>query len=891
MFRKPYLACAAVLALPLLVGVTVWAQNATPVAPPVEMTNEQDHQKMMDLLGIKTLRPGPSGDPKSPNAANADESKVGTYTLPDPLVAKNGKKVTTPQAWWIVRRPEIVEDFDREVYGRVPQNTPGVTWEIVSTTREMNGNVPVVTKRLVGHVDNSAYPQVSVNIDLTLTTPANAPGAVPVMMEFGFVFPAGFRPPRPANAPTAPAGPTWQQQVLANGWGYAVMVPTSVQADNGAGLTKGIIGLVNKGQPRKFDDWGALRAWAWGASRALDYFETDKTVDAKHVGIEGLSRYGKAAAVTMAYDSRFAVGFIGSSGEGGVKIHRRNFGERIENVASSGEYHWMAGNFIKYAGPLTANDLPVDAHELVALCAPRPVFISTGSPQVEGNWVDDKGMFLGGVGAGPVYKLLGKKDLGTIEMPAQETPLVSGEIAFRQHAGGHTTGPNWPTFLPWAARYMPVVPLPAAAVATPAAQAAPLNVTIAPDKPSGVYKVGETVHFTVERTGSEAGATPSARYTLKSGGLTDVGHGDLVFQNNRSTIDYPFTKPGTVLAEITWQGSYNKPGRTTSGAVADGEQIAPAAPAPKDFDAFWAAQVKALKKIAPNAKLTPVDSGNPSVAYWKITLDNINNTHIQGQIARPAKEGKYPALLIPQWAGVYGLQKDWVTGNAQGGWLTLDIEAHDIPIDAPAEFYKEQENGPLKWYWNIGNDDKNASYYRRMYLSCYQALEYLKTRPDWDGKTLVVMGGSQGGQQALMIAGLHPQDITAVLANVPAGCDMLAPQVGRAAGFPNWYFNTQGKDANKVHEASRYFDVANFAPRIKCPVLVGLGLRDETCPPSSVFAALHEIRAPKEIVVLPRSGHQDENGSQAAYNTRAYSAWMPALAQGKPAPVKKTVAP
>jgi hypothetical protein len=254
-------------------------------------------------------------------------------------------------------------------------------------------------------------------------------------------------------AQAAKPEPTWQQQLLAKGWGYAILYPTSYQADNGAGLTKGIIGLVNKGQPRKPDDWGALRAWAWGASRAVDYFETDKAVNAKKVGIEGLSRYGKATIVTMAYEPRFAIAFVGSSGEGGVKIHRRKFGEQVENVASSAEYHWMAGNFIKYAGPLTPNDLPVDAHELVALCAPRPVFISSGSPAVEGNWVDAKGMFLGGAYAGPVYKLLGKKDMGTMAFPPIETALVDGDIAFRQHSGGHTTGPNWPTFLRYADRY------------------------------------------------------------------------------------------------------------------------------------------------------------------------------------------------------------------------------------------------------------------------------------------------------------------------------------------------------------------------------------------------------------------------------------------------------
>jgi hypothetical protein len=308
----------------------------------------------------------------------------------------------------------------------------------------------VVVKKLLGHVDNTDYPAITVNIGLTLTTPANASGPVPVIMEFGFTRPGPARVPplRPGET-----GPAWQQQVLAKGWGYAVIVPGTVQPDNGAGLTQGIIGLVNKGQPRKPDDWGALRAWAWGASRALDYFETDKAVDARQVGIEGLSRFGKAAIVAMAYDQRFAIGFIGSSGEGGVKLHRRNYGEIVENVAGAGEYHWMAGNFIKYAGPLNWNDLPVDSHELVALCAPRPVFISAGAFKGDA-WVDAKGMFLAAVGAGPVYRLLGKKDLGTTEMPPIETALIDGDVAFRQHSGGHTTGPNWPTFLTFASRYL-----------------------------------------------------------------------------------------------------------------------------------------------------------------------------------------------------------------------------------------------------------------------------------------------------------------------------------------------------------------------------------------------------------------------------------------------------
>ena len=419
------------------------------LSPPVQLTAEQDHQRIMNLLNIKSLRPGRNGmNPQAADYANYDESKANPCpNLPDPLVLKNGQKVTTPETWWNNRRPEIVEDFDREIYGRVPKDTPKVNWEVTSATTESNGIVPTITKHLVGHVDNSSYPLITVDIQLTLTTPAKAAGPVPVIMEFSFgKLPPGHLPP-PVDS-----GPDWKQQVLSKGWGYAVIIPTSVQADNGEGLTRGIIGLCNKGQPRKVDDWGALRAWAWGASRALDYFETDKSVDAKRVGLEGHSRYGKVTIVAMAQDPRFAIAFVSSSGEGGVKLHRRNWGEIVENVASSGEYHWMAGNFLKYAGPLHWNDLPVDAHELVALCAPRPVFISAGATNGDG-WVDAKGMFMAAAAAGPVYKLLGKKDMGTVEFPPIETPLIDGDIAFRQHNGGHTPGPNWPTFLTFADKY------------------------------------------------------------------------------------------------------------------------------------------------------------------------------------------------------------------------------------------------------------------------------------------------------------------------------------------------------------------------------------------------------------------------------------------------------
>jgi hypothetical protein len=421
----------------------------------INKVTQQDYNQMLAQLNITSVRPGANGnDPKAPNAANYDEAKANPFpNLPDPLTLKNGQKIITAKMWWDKRRPEIAEDFDREIYGRVPNNTPEVKWEVVKDTMEMNGTVQVHTKKLTGHVDNSSDPSISVNIDFTVSTPVNATGPVPVVIEFSFVFPPGFRfpaPPRDTTKPAPPQPPSWQQQVLAKGWGYATLVPVSIQADNGAGLTQGIIGLMNKGQYRKPDDWGSLRAWAWGAGRALDYLETDKAVDAKKVAIEGHSRYGKAALVTLAYDPRFATAFVSSSGEGGAKLHRRNAGEIVENVAGSGEYHWMAGNFIKYAGPLNWGDMPVDSHELIAMCAPRPVFISAG--EKGDGWADARGMFMAAVAAGPVYKLLGKKELSSSEFPKVET-LVDGDIAFRQHAQGHTPTPNWPTFIEFAGRY------------------------------------------------------------------------------------------------------------------------------------------------------------------------------------------------------------------------------------------------------------------------------------------------------------------------------------------------------------------------------------------------------------------------------------------------------
>ena len=483
--------------------------DSTRYPKPVGFTAQQDHDQMMKQLGIKTLRPGPSGNENAPNHANYDEALANPCPkLPDPLVLNNGKKVTSSDIWWKQRRPELVQGLEQEMYGRLPENIPGVTWTEKITDMEYVGRTPVIAKQLIGHVDNSSYPLVNVDIKMVVVLPVNVKGPVPVLIMFGFpTLPSPAQPlpddlekinvafkemmissdPKmkaifekyPAYNPItrlqgpgffAPAtngdsAPT--EQLLATGWGYVTIDPSSIQADNGAGLTKGIIGLVNKGQPRKPDDWGSLRAWSWGAARALDYLETNPKVDSKKVGIEGVSRYGKAALVTLAFEPRFAVGLIGSSGKGGAALERRVYGEAVESLAGSGEYHWMAGNYLKYAaseatfGSKTGCDLTVDSHELIALCAPRLAFISYGIPEKgDAKWLDQTGSYMATVAAGSVYKLLGVRDIGvsndypTEKMPPVLTGLLDGELAWRQHDGGHTDAPNFQYFIPWASKLL-----------------------------------------------------------------------------------------------------------------------------------------------------------------------------------------------------------------------------------------------------------------------------------------------------------------------------------------------------------------------------------------------------------------------------------------------------
>lgn len=477
-----------VLGFTLVTAVNVCAQQpveSTAAKTPMVFTTQQDHQNMLEQLGITALRPGRNSSPGAPHAANYDEASANPFPeLPALLQTASGQAVDTSEAWRTQRRPEIVDLLESEVYGRVPAHVPSVRWEVRQTRQVDAGGKPAIQQEIVGVVDNSACPEIQVRIAMSLTLPKDAKGPVPVLISFGrtpweterFNLLAAERrgdDPRP---------PSKQDKLIAAGWGCAMLNPASVQDDtggwqprrfgpgadpnaqpSGAGLTRGIIGLTNLGQPRTPDQWGALRAWGWGASRAMDYLESVPEVDPRRIGIAGVSRYGKAALVAMAFDQRFAMGLIASSGAGGTKLFRRDFGESLENLAGSGAYHWLAGNYMKYAaeessfGRRTAADLPVDTHLTIALCAPRLTFISHGIPeQGDAHWLDHRGSFMAAIASQPAFRLQGARDLGRSDdflneqMPEVNVDLLGGALAWRQHDGGHTDEPNVEHFVRWA---------------------------------------------------------------------------------------------------------------------------------------------------------------------------------------------------------------------------------------------------------------------------------------------------------------------------------------------------------------------------------------------------------------------------------------------------------
>jgi hypothetical protein len=411
-----------------------------PNRPPGLKQNKGRPNAWSDAQGRSYVRSGVG------SWTNYDEAKANPYPVPDPLVLKDGRPVKDADTWWKQRRPEIVNDLLGEMYGRIPEDTPKITWVVSATDATAAGGRAVMTK-VVGRVDNSRYPQASPSINLTTYTPANAAGPVPLMIVV-VAGPGGYGAPR-AGAPAvepAPRPGSAMYQLLDIGWGYGTVEVGPIQNDYGGGLSSGIIGLMAQGRPRKPDDWGALSAWAWGLSRAMDFLQTDKGVDPGRIGIEGHSRYGKAALLAAALDPRWAIVFASCAGECGTKLSRRNYGETLDNTGGS---YWMAPNCRKYIGHW--NDLPVDAHELIGLVAPRPIFITGGTLDF---WSDPRGEFLAAVDAGPIYRLLGKGDLGTTDMPAPDVPLISGELGYRFHAGGHTDTLDWPVFLQFAQRHL-----------------------------------------------------------------------------------------------------------------------------------------------------------------------------------------------------------------------------------------------------------------------------------------------------------------------------------------------------------------------------------------------------------------------------------------------------
>jgi cephalosporin-C deacetylase-like acetyl esterase len=409
------------------------------------------------------------------------------------------------------------------------------------------------------------------------------------------------------------------------------------------------------------------------------------------------------------------------------------------------------------------------------------------------------------------------------------------------------------------------------------------DIVIAPANKTGIYDIGQTVQWTVKATGDDADVKEAA-YVIKRNGLTEVAHGKVDLSSGAATVESSLDQPGTLLLVLTTKVG-EKQTRTLGGAAIAPNDLKPIE-APSDFDAFWAAKIKELSAIPVHAQLEPADSGKPAIDYAKVTMDNIGGTHIYGQIARPKKKGKYPAMLRVQYAGVYGLPKQNVLQYAEQGWLTLNIMAHDLPLDQPPEFYKQAAATTQKNYTSQGAEDRDKSYFLRMYLSCYRAADYLASRDDWDGKTLIVMGASQGGQLTLVTAGLHPK-ITAALADVPAGCDANGQANGRATGFPYWAGTARHTHNPAVLEVARYFDAANFAARIKCPTLIATGLIDETCPPAGVITAANGMTAPHTLLLMPEADHtgRQQKGSHNVFYKNT-SHWLEAAKAGKPLPPK-----
>jgi hypothetical protein len=400
----------------------------------------------------------PNGNPlrlalKTGHVSNYDESKVGSYTLPDPLVMADGTPVRDAKRWQS-RRAEILRLYESEIYGRIPPAAPAVTWQVTETDPGARDGA-AVRRRVVGTMGQGAD---GPRINMTVHTPAAATGPVPIILLVNFG--GGTPPPAPpagaaqgrGRGPGFPSDPPVASEILARGWGYATVGYLDIQPDRANTWMDGVIGRTLKAgqtQPGP-DEWGTIAAWSWGISRIIDYFETDKSVDAKRIAVQGHSRLGKTVLWASARDERIAAVFSSCSGEMGAALARRDWGETVDDMAQN--FPWQfAGNFQKYAGRWS--DMPVDAHMLIALSAPRPVFVTGGTTD---QWADPVGMFKAVVAAGPVYRLLGRKDAGATELPPLDTPLTAGDLGWHYHTGGHTATPaDWNAFLQFLGKYFP----------------------------------------------------------------------------------------------------------------------------------------------------------------------------------------------------------------------------------------------------------------------------------------------------------------------------------------------------------------------------------------------------------------------------------------------------
>jgi hypothetical protein len=388
-----------------------------------------------------------------PIPVNYDEAKVGTYTLPDPLVLANGKPVRNASTWYKQRRPEIVRLFEENMQGRAPARPKAMKFDVFDKGTPAFGGKAIRKQVTVLFTGDKTGPQM----DLALYLPAGAKGKVPVLLCIDFepnsaaIDDPGLKQSKMWGrdgkmVPVARASVSHEvevEKVLSHGFGVATVYYGDIEPDFDGGMKLGVRGAFLKpGQEKPApDEWGAIGAWAWGLSRALDYLETDKGVDAKRVALLGLSRLGKTVLWAGARDPRFALVIESCSGEGGTSLSRRDYGETVKHLNRAFPY-WFSENYLKFGDHV--DQLPVDAHMLLTLIAPRPVLLQTGDQDA---WADPKGEFLAAVAAEQVYRLLGKQGLGTDQMPAANQPILH-TLGYSMHTGGHGILPSdWDVYL------------------------------------------------------------------------------------------------------------------------------------------------------------------------------------------------------------------------------------------------------------------------------------------------------------------------------------------------------------------------------------------------------------------------------------------------------------